>query len=250
MLKKLQELGLSENEARVYLASLEIGRATADELSKHAQIKRPTTYVQIESLTKKGLMSTYEEGKKTYFIPESPEYLKRLLDQEKQETTQKEKELSTLLPDLTNLFDHAGERPKVRFFNGKEGIVTLREEILKTAKNKEIRIIFSQDALANVFSKEELDSYSENRARNNIISKAMYTRAAGKFEGTHPSLTERRFIPEDKLSLGSDLIIYENKVALMALKGTLFGVLIENDEITKSMMSLFDLLWSEMEKYQ
>ena len=51
---------------------------TAEKLAKHAKVNRSTTYVQLESLMKVGLMSTHEEGKKTMFAPESPELLKRL----------------------------------------------------------------------------------------------------------------------------------------------------------------------------
>jgi len=75
MLKELQDLGLSEKEARVYLAALELGQTTADKLAKHAKVNRSTTYVQLESLMKVGLMSTHEERKKTVFAPESPELL-------------------------------------------------------------------------------------------------------------------------------------------------------------------------------
>ena len=107
MLKQLQEFGLSENEAGVYLASLEIGKATADELSKHANVKRPTTYVQIESLMKKGLMSSVEKDKKTFFVPESPEYLRRLFEKNHQELKQQGKELDRMLPDLARMFETA-----------------------------------------------------------------------------------------------------------------------------------------------
>jgi sugar-specific transcriptional regulator TrmB len=95
MLKELQDLGLSEKEAKAYLAALEIGRATADQLAKHAKIKRPTTYMQLESLMKMGLMSTYEEDKKTYFAPESPELLKRLLTKQKESVASKMKVRTT-----------------------------------------------------------------------------------------------------------------------------------------------------------
>ena len=121
MLKELQDFGLSEKEAHVYLAALEIGRATADQLAKHSKIVRSTTYVQLDSLMKMGLMSTYEEGKKTYFAPESPELLKRLLLKQKEEMNTKEQELSALLPALLQQFEGAGERPVVRFFSSKEG---------------------------------------------------------------------------------------------------------------------------------
>src|SRR3989344_3107999 len=121
MLTELKDLGLSEKEAKVYVAALEIGRATADQLAKHAKIVRPTTYLQIKSLMDKGLMSTYEEGKKTYFAPESPELLKRLLARQKDSITTKETELTRLLPELVQQFGSAGERPGGRFFPGQDG---------------------------------------------------------------------------------------------------------------------------------
>src|SRR3989344_453122 len=119
MIRELQDLGLAEKEAKVYLAALEIGRATADQLAKQAKIVRPTAYVQIKSLMEKGLMSTYEEGKKTYFAPESPEALRRVLDKQKESIRTQEDELKRLLPELSRLFEGAGERPVVRFFEGK-----------------------------------------------------------------------------------------------------------------------------------
>src|SRR5271169_2125521 len=120
MLKELQDMGLLEKEARVYLAALELGRTTAEKLALHAKVNRSTTYVQLESLMKKGLMSTYEEGKKTYFAPESPELLKRFLVKQKEEIGSKEKDLTNFLPELLRQFQSAGERPVVRFFPGKE----------------------------------------------------------------------------------------------------------------------------------
>src|SRR4051812_35603168 len=109
MLKELQDLGLSEKEARVYLAALEIGQATADQLAKQANIKRPTTYVQLESLMKMGLMSTYEEGKKTYFTPESPDTLKKIFESKKREFEAREQDLTAILPELVRKFEGAGE---------------------------------------------------------------------------------------------------------------------------------------------
>jgi sugar-specific transcriptional regulator TrmB len=156
MLKELQDMGLSEKEARVYLAALEIGRATAEQLAKQAKIVRSTTYVQLESLMKKGLMSTYEEGKKTYFAPESPELLKRLLMRQRDEVQAKEHELASFLPELLRQFEGAGERPVVRFFPGKEGITIVRDEVLMT-KEQKLRVILSSDNMTKIYSEKEID---------------------------------------------------------------------------------------------
>ncbi|MBI4087815.1 TrmB family transcriptional regulator, partial [Candidatus Kaiserbacteria bacterium] len=70
MPKELEDLGLSEKEARVYLAALELGQNTAERIAKQASVNRSTTYVQLDSLMKMGLISTHEEDKKTLFAPE------------------------------------------------------------------------------------------------------------------------------------------------------------------------------------
>lgn len=248
MLKELQDLGLSEKEAKIYLAALEIGRATADQLAKAAKIVRPTAYVQIKSLMEKGLMSTYDEGKKTYFAPESPEALRRVLDLEKERITTREHELTRLLPGLLQQFESAGERPVVRFYTGKAGIVSLREESLQT-KEKKLYILSSNDHLAEVFSKEERAAFSENRADKGIKAKILYTRAAGKVEGDVRENTERAHLSPTELPLATDIVIFDDEVAIITLKGRLIGVLIKSKEIQESMLALFNFLWAKAEKH-
>jgi sugar-specific transcriptional regulator TrmB len=248
MLKELQDIGLSEKEARVYIAALEIGKATADHLAKQAKIVRPTTYVQLDSLMKQGLMSKYEEDKKTYFVPESPENLKRIFELKRKEFDVKEKELHGLLPDLSKMYDSAGERPSVRFFDGKSGIITLREEALST-KEKVIYVISSNDALAAVLSHEERDAFSEKRSKKGITTKLLYTRDEGKLPDQPPINTERAFLKPADLPLATDMVIFDDHVGIMTLKGKLLGVLIQSKEVRDSMLAIFNFLWKNAEKH-
>jgi len=57
ILDQLQNLDLNPNEAKTFLAILEIGPASISDIAKRARIKRPTTYYLIEELIKKGLFS-------------------------------------------------------------------------------------------------------------------------------------------------------------------------------------------------
>ncbi len=243
MLKELQDLGLAEKEAKVYLAALEIGRATADQLAKHAKLVRPTTYLQIKSLMEKGLISTYEEGKKTYFAPESPELLKRLLQQQKNNLNSKEQELAALLPELLRRFEGAGERPVVRFFPGKEGIAAVRDEVL-TTKSKETHIIFSPENLSRLFGQAYLDEYSAKRKAAGIHSQGIYTYKQTFDPAIIDQLTERRVLPPQVLPLTIDVYIFDDKVGILSLEGSLFGLVIQSSQIASSMKMLFDFLWS------
>ncbi len=244
MPKELQEIGLSEKEAKVYLAALEIGRATADQLAKHAKIKRPTTYVQLEGLMHMGLMSTYEEDHKTYFAPESPELLRRLLAKQREGIESKEKDLSSLLPELLRQFESAGERPVVRFFPGKEGITTVREEVL-TAKGKMVRVLLSSDNMTKIYSEPEIDAYTDRRVALGLSTRALYTERNFFSKTPRNANSERRFLSDMDLTI--DLRIFDDKLAIFSVEGTLFALVIQSKQIAASMIMVFDFLWEKAE---
>jgi len=247
MLKELQDLGLSEKEARVYLASLELGATTADKLAKHAKIVRSTTYVQLESLMKMGLMSTYEEGKKTMFAPESPELLRRVLAKQRDDLTGKERDLASYLPELLRQFESAGERPVVRFFSGKEGIASVREEVL-TAKDKKNLVIYSPEKLSHVFSQEYLNEYSSRRRALGIHSRSIYTYKEYFSHAGLDELTERRYLAPTVLPLQVDIYLFDHKTAILSLNEDKFAFVIESSHVTDGMRLIFEFLWSHSEK--
>ena len=246
MLNQLKNLGLSENEAKVYFAMLELGPATVLEISAKAGVNRPTTYVQIESLKKMGLASTQTRGKKQLFIAESPEQLESMIERQRSELEQKKEELHKLLPGLTNIFNLSDSKPQVRFFEGKEGILKIQSEFLKT-KSDFIYGISDFDSVIELFPDFSSD-YSSKRAQKRIPSKLIYTSSRGPFlSGADKEfLRESKYVPKDKLSLGSDITIFGDKIAVMALKGKISGVVIEHKEMADSFRSVFKLLWNSL----
>ena len=240
-IEKLQEFGLSEKEAKVYFSSLELGSASVDQLSKQAGVNRSTTYVQIEQLMQAGLMSTHTVGKKTLYSPESPDNLKRLFERQQEEIRQKSTALEGFLPDLARLYDSAGERPVVRFFEGKEGLITMRSEVLKM-KGKQFYAATAHDYMKSVLTQEERNEFSEQRAAKKIGGKVLYT-ISGDDIAVVPPLQMQR-ITEEEYPFESDIYIYDNKVALASLKGTVVGVIIESQAIANSMRTIFDLAWN------
>ena len=238
--EKLAEFGLSEKEAAVYSASLELGKATADQISKLSNVNRSTTYVQIEMLMEMGLMSTHDEGKKTFFTPEPPENLKRLFERQKQSIDERAQSLDKFLPDLAKIYENAGERPVVRFFQGKEGLITMRNEVLKI-KSKEYFIATSHDHMCEVFTEEERDDFSRRRGDKGIGGKALYTKTGEDIVPVAPLQMKR--VSQENFPFQSDIYIYDNKVALASMKGHIVGVIIESSAIATTMRAIFNLAW-------
>src|SRR4051812_6506264 len=96
MIRQIEEFGLSEKEARVYLASLMLGPAGVQRIADQAGIKRVTTYVILESLIHVGLVSQSLRGKKTFFVAEDPVSLQRLLEKKQREIADQQRQFDSI----------------------------------------------------------------------------------------------------------------------------------------------------------
>jgi sugar-specific transcriptional regulator TrmB len=245
---ELKKLGLSDKEAKLYLTSLQRGPETAPTLARLSDIVRPTAYVIIESLITKGLMSSAIKGKKTYFISETPEHLLSLIRLEKKEIDEKEREFLKLIPQLEAMANIKGEKPKVRVFEGKEGLQAVIESILKS-KTKMIYSFIPADQLFQLFPAEEhKELMASPRVQKKIKAKIIYTSKKGEiYKRKDPvNLREAIYISEKNFPFKAGIDIYDNNVAFYSYKGAIMGVIIENEDMAETMRTVFNMLW---EKY-
>lgn len=242
---KLEELGLAEKEAKVFLASLELGSGAVQEIAKKADINRATTYVIIEKLMKKGLMSSVEKGKKTYFQTEDPKRLLKLLEEQEEGLKRKEEEFKKYLPELETLFNIAEEKPKVRFFEGKEGLIAIQKDILRSKFDSLVEFI-PLDESYKIFPPSEKNRHHQALK---IPQKLIYSSKTNNIV-PKDDFTESRMIPSEKFPFSAEVVIYGDKVALASLEGKLIGVIIESKGVADSLKTIFNLAWEAAEKYQ
>lgn len=246
MISQLKAAGLSDNEAKVYLAMLELGPAPVQEISRKAGVNRPTAYVQIEALKKKHLASTQTRGKKTFFIAESPENLESLLNKESSELEARRAEVLRALPELAAAFVMTDDKPVVRYFEGKEGLVKIRQEVLR-CKEKLVRSIAHLEDTFAVFPDASKKNTSE-RVKHGIRSKFIYTTNKGPIlkSSDKANLRESKFISPKKLPISFDFTVFDDKVMFEILQSKLGGIIIQNKEIAQSFKNLFDFVWNSI----
>ena len=242
--QELQNLGLSEKEAKVYTTALELGPDTVQNIAKAADVNRATAYVQIDSLKDKGLMSEFDKGKKTYYVAESPQRLKNFLSAIEKELAVKKTQTDSIIPGLMSLFDGMGERPKVRFFEGMDGARAEREEFLKT-KSKMIYGIIDYDKLFQ-FYPEQQTAYTNLRAKKKIKTKVFYvSKTPVKDANSKEYLREAKHIPANKANLEASITIYDDKIAISTYSSNPTSVIIESDRIATTFRSLFEVFWAK-----
>ncbi|MBI2483439.1 hypothetical protein HYV74_04675 [Candidatus Uhrbacteria bacterium] len=244
--RELQKLGLTEKETRVYLAALELGPQPVQDIARKAGVNRATTYVMIESLTQKGLMTSFERGKKRLFNPEHPDRLLSMIRVRERELQEQEREFSQFLPQLRAISSSSGERPRVRFFEGPEGLRAIREEILATEASEMWAAIEFKE-LPHVLSPAENDEFERRLAERGVRQYVLCTGtiapdAVQKHMERYPNFSLRS-VPVDRFPFTGEVTVFGNKIFAFSHRGKLIGAVIESEEIAKMLRSVFQLAW-------
>ncbi|HCP08899.1 MAG TPA: hypothetical protein DIT25_03835, partial [Candidatus Moranbacteria bacterium] len=120
----LRNYGLSDKENEVYLASLELGEATGFQVYKKTSLKKPTVYYILDDLRKRGMVSLSSKGKKKFFVAEDPQKLRKKLEE-------KLSSFDEILPQLRSIYNVPTSKPKLRFYEGKEGLKEVYDDTLR-----------------------------------------------------------------------------------------------------------------------
>lgn len=242
----LQSFGFSEKEVDVYIALLELGKATVSKISLHAGINRTTGYDILGSLVSKKLVSVSGKEPKQEYSAEPPtaitEYLKRKI----LETESHIKRAEKLLPELT-LLHTIENRPKIRFYEGAEGLQHVYEDTLTSSET--IRAYASVEDVHNSLP-NYFPGYYKRRAAKNIFIRAIfpYTEAAKKLQKYDvEEKRETAFVPRDKYYFSPEINIYDNKVMIASWREKL-GITIESEEIADAMKKIYELAWAEAKR--
>jgi sugar-specific transcriptional regulator TrmB len=245
----LKNLNLSEKEAIVYLASLELGSSTIQEIAKKSQISRSTAYEIIESLIKKGLMSSLTKGNKRYFSAEAPARLLSLIDIKEREFETRKNELKAILPKLQELAKLSKERPKVKFYEGKQSIRMIQEDILKTKNLRSIDEFIPLDDAHQLFPAHPRDHRHYMGKRIDVPERVIYTSKQGAILPSKRGSIEARFIPIEEFPFHTEVTVYGDKVTFVSFGKKLTGVVIESGDLANSVRCMFNLLWKTL-KYE
>jgi len=236
LIDELNSIGLSDKEAKVYLAALELGRATVQEISRKSGVNRATTYIQIETLTKRGLIGQIDNDKKCLIVAEKPQRIIEILEKEKGDIQQLEDKFVRLLPDLQAIYNVQSDKPRVRFYQNEVGLEMVRNDIIKT--NPEALYSFvpmmNDEIITNMskFSKKLKSNHVLYVSKNDIQINAVPAE----------NLLIRQYLLDN---FSVEISMYANKVLINKpiSHDNSMGVLIEDKLVFSSFLAIFNLFW-------
>lgn len=240
----LEEFGFSEREAKVYLASLELGEGSIQDIAKKAGVERTGTYYLINNMVKAGLMSQVSKDGKTIFSPIKPDRLMEIAERNK-------RLLEEHLGQFRALFNASDKKPKVRLYEGMDGIKTVFDLTLSLKQGEEI-LAFTPFQVAHQFISDWGHDYVRKRARKNIFVRDIAEDSEHGRE--HQSkdkeeLRETRLIPQDKFLFTNEINIMPDWISIVSYK-EMIALVVESKDIASMMKSIFELAWLGAERFQ
>ncbi|MFA5994301.1 MAG: helix-turn-helix domain-containing protein [Parcubacteria group bacterium] len=237
LIKLLEQTGFTQKEAEVYLALLELSAGTVTEIAKLTQLKRSIIYVLLEGLIKRGYASELPDKKISIFQATDPSVILFQL-----KTTAKN--FSEMLPMFRTLHNKGKRRPKITYHETTEGIWKVYESINLAP---EAFFISSYEKIETHFP-GSIEKWIRDYQKKLIPVKGKHLVPNNPFElqvakqlSTHGQ--QARYLPKIP-AFNMDFSLCENKLAITSLEDEPFIVVIESEELVKSIRPLFEMAWN------
>lgn len=233
----IERLGYTENEAKVYLAALNLGESTISEIAERADLPRTSAQVIVSSLQRKGLLNYYSTQKRKYWLAENPD--KFMLDLKENEAT-----LQSILPELkTRRHEHV-RRPVLRSYNGPERIRLIFQDVIST--KHPVLFLTSFAVLEEFLGPDIVEEFIDELMDSSMRVKVLTTNSDYAQNLKRQEKTGRKMIKiiRSPTIFKSSYIIYGDRVAILTLnKRESIGALFEDIGVVDTMTLFFDTFW-------
>ncbi len=259
----IEKLGLTENQAKVYLALVEEGPALVSEIGQKSDLNRTTCYDVLEKLVGYGLASYASgDGSKKKYVAESPETLVTYLERKKRTYQNRLEDLKDKLPELMALYKRT-DKPVIKFLEGTEAIrasITLNtdnEDILPESQRPEVLTIADLEAWDAPDLARSAKKYLKQLAKHKYPERMLIvpTKKSLAWINDYPipikKKIEIRFLPEGRFPLfATEVNIIGNQVWFTLLeKPDRMVMEIASRQLADTLRILFEMAWEAAEKY-
>ena len=234
----MHQLGIRGKLYSAYLAALELGEATVNQIATRAGLGRTTAYSVIERLQEEGLVVLVDRNDKRFVVPEDPTVLLRRLEA-------RQRTLADLMPELQSLYNRARHKPEIKFYDGKDAVRTVLWDTL-TARSKQLRGVLSAAQLLESVGREDMERYIQKRVDCGIRLQVLRSSSQDidrLWPGVDAQLRELRYAPEH-IALAMTTYVYDDKVVMLSSKREDYGMIIRSQDFAALYAAMFDGLWA------
>ncbi len=245
--KILLNIGLTENDVRLYTTLLETGPSFLSAITKKAELNRTSAYYMLEKLMKKGLVKiVVRPGNRKHYMAEPPETLTKLYERYVEQQAGAKRELRTYVSELKPIYANVSVTPKVRFYQGVEGVKKVMNDAL-SGKYPEVLNIVALDPVLELLGLEGygklIQQHVNNRIRVRVLRVASQMKHHAETSKIDPDpqeqWRERRVLPKS-ISFTVSSWIYGSTISYFSSKKEGYAMTVESEELATMHRALFE----------
>ena len=244
-IKKLQDIGFSEEEAKIYLAGLKLGTAKVSEIAKEAEIPRTSVYNYLKKLIESGYFRKTKKQSIEYFIANDP---KDIFESKKE----KMKSFSNILPMLENLINFQEKKSYVEFSDVKKGLFDINEMMIKASNKKHfvcaIESGATNEAMLKVVGWKFIQQMQKKICNTKVSVQSILLDDAIPFLKAMPKETQKifakrlpvlNFLDKEEFPFEINLFLIYPHYVFIVVPQDVFTIKIENKYIYRSLKTMF-----------
>lgn len=236
----LEKIGLSRQEAKVYLNTLKLGVAKASEIARKSNINREASYYILKLLQEKGFISEVIKSGVKYYNAINP---KRILELLEEKNRQKKEALNEIMPQLESLQKIAITRPKIEVFEGMDGFKTIVGKIVE----KHNSIIYAYVPEKTLHFLPTFHLQFRRRRRENKIHLKMITNNSKYMREfkrkDKEELRETKFFDFMRFYDSAYFVLPKAIIVIKANEKEQIGIYIQEESTAKMQKKVFEQLW-------
>jgi len=235
----LEEIGLSKNESKVYLAVLDLGLSSATKISEKSKLHRANVYDTLRKLSEKGFVSQISKENTTFYETTDPKFLHRLMKE-------KENQLAKIMPQLILRKQMTSSKSEAHIIQGVSGFMNLLYEILDYQSDI---LAYGIPKVAPEILKRQIGHYHVERLKRKIKMYHIYNfKAMDRINYLNTmDLTYAKFLPQTFDSEASTTVCGEQVLITHWVKPVVTVQIIDK-AIADSYRKYFNILWKSSKK--
>lgn len=247
--ESLKKLGLTIDQAKIYESLLVATILPARLIAKQSGVGRELTYVVLGQLEQLGLVERSAQGKVALFRALHPRNIKKMVEEKQEAVLTAQQAYQDIITTMISDFNITHHKPFVRFYEGLEGLQKTYTHILKYAKT--VRVMrslydYEHQEIRDIVT-EQIKKQSKKGIKSYVLSPKLPHMNMEKLVYNPERNIIRKVASKEHFTLPAQIIIYENTVSITSMKKELVTTIIENEDIAKTFLTLFNYMWDREE---
>jgi sugar-specific transcriptional regulator TrmB len=240
--KKLQNIGLTQNESRVYLFLLEFQEAKTGFMCSKLNIANSHIYRILSRLIEKGIISYKIVNNVKIFRPVNPKSLYALFKEKERELEEEKKDLKEFISNLEKIEIKDKKLNDYKYFEGINGVRSMFSEFVSSFDKHNEVLIASAPIAFEKWNAFLLELFQKPRVKKKVKQKLIIPRRLKKF-----GLQREKFKPIEirysDVEMESEFGVCGDLTYFLSVGDKPYALLIKDRNFASTQKKIFEIMW-------